>query len=81
MSLQVIKKHAPALQLYQERLKGEKQLKDEEIKQTQDRVIAILNEQFEASKSYKPNTRDWLTSYWAGAPPGTVFKPYLMKFT
>ena len=65
--VQVIKNHAPALNLYQEKLKKEQQLTDDEIKQTQDRVLAILNEQFEASKSYKPETRDWLTSYWSGA--------------
>jgi 2-oxoglutarate dehydrogenase E1 component len=69
----VIKNHAPALQIYQEKLKKDKQLTDEEIKQTQDRVLAILNEQFEASKSYKPETRDWLTSYWAGALPPPPF--------
>lgn len=67
----MIKNHPPALQLYQEKLKRGGQLTDEEIKQTQDRVMAILNEQFEASKSYKPETRDWLTSYWSGT---TVMK-------
>jgi hypothetical protein len=31
-----------------------------------DRVQDILNTEYEASRSYRPSTKDWLASHWQG---------------
>jgi hypothetical protein len=31
-----------------------------------DRVQEILNTEYEASRSYRPTTKDWLASHWQG---------------
>jgi len=38
----------------------------EEIDEIQQKVYRILNEEFEASKSYVPQKLDWLEAQWAG---------------
>lgn len=38
----------------------------EDIDETHKKVITILNEEFEASKDYVPQRRDWLAAYWQG---------------
>ena len=39
---------------------------EEDIKRIQEKVLAILNEEFLASKDYIPRRRDWLSSHWTG---------------
>ena len=41
-------------------------LSKEEVQAMEDRVFAILNEEFTNSKDYVPSTRDWLSAYWSG---------------
>jgi len=65
-SVQVIRAHPPALDIYMTRLIEEKHLSQEEISNLQDNVFRILNEEFNNSKDYVPSTRDWLAAYWAG---------------
>lgn len=42
------------------------QVTKEDIDKIQKKVSSILNEEFEASKEYIPQKRDWLASHWTG---------------
>jgi 2-oxoglutarate dehydrogenase E1 component len=61
-----IKSHSTTLNLYQEQLIKEEVLTEEEAK---DKIInfkKFLDNEFELSKSYKPNKADWLDGTWTG---------------
>lgn len=42
------------------------ELSKEDVDQIQKKVMTILNEEFDASKDYVPQRRDWLSAYWLG---------------
>lgn len=63
---QVIRDHPNSLQIYEKKLAEQGLLTADEIKKTEERVFQILQEEFESSKDYVPQTRDWLAAYWAG---------------
>jgi len=63
---QVIKKHPNVLDLYTKKLKSEGTVSDAEIDAVKESCKAILNEEFEAGKTYEPAPRDWLASHWEG---------------
>ncbi|XP_078181227.1 uncharacterized protein LOC144574989 [Carex rostrata] len=63
---QVIRNHPSALSIYQKKLLESEQIRKEEVEKLQTKVNTILNEEFENSKDYVPNKRDWLSAYWAG---------------
>jgi 2-oxoglutarate dehydrogenase E1 component len=64
--VQVIKKHKNSHQQYVDRLLAEGTVSEDEIRETHNRVQAILQEEFDAAKDYKPVEDDWLSSVWAG---------------
>ncbi|XP_078429347.1 uncharacterized protein LOC144701403 isoform X2 [Wolffia australiana] len=62
----VIRNHPSALQIYQNKLLELGHVTKEDIQGMQNKVNSILNEEFNSSKDYVPNRRDWLSAYWAG---------------
>ncbi|GAB4844990.1 hypothetical protein Ancab_038383 [Ancistrocladus abbreviatus] len=63
---QVIRSHPSALEMYKKKLLESGQMAEEVIDEIHKKVNSILNEEFEASKDYVPQRRDWLSAYWAG---------------
>ncbi|KAL9250291.1 2-oxoglutarate dehydrogenase, mitochondrial-like protein, partial [Drosera capensis] len=63
---QVIRNHPSTLEIYKSNILKSGQLSQEEIDAIQKKVNTILNEEFEASKDYVPQRRDWLSAYWTG---------------
>ncbi|MGI9355923.1 MAG: 2-oxoglutarate dehydrogenase E1 component [Rhizobiaceae bacterium] len=61
-----IKQHRSTLTLYAERLKKEGVLSEDEAGQKVAEFRKQLDDEFEASESYKPNKADWLDGAWAG---------------
>ncbi len=61
-----IKGHSTTLNLYQEQLIREKVLTEEEAKNKISDFKKFLDNEFELSKSYKPNKADWLDGTWTG---------------
>ena len=61
-----IKSHSTTLNLYQEQLIKEEVLTEEEAKNKISDFKKFLDNEFELSKSYKPNKADWLDGTWTG---------------
>lgn len=61
-----IKSHPKVSQIYGERLIGEGVVDEDWIKDTTDEFNAMLDEEFEAGKSYLPNKADWFGGRWEG---------------
>lgn len=62
----VIRSHPSALEIYKKKVLESGEMPKEDIDQIQKKVTTILNEEFEASKDYIPQRRDWLSAYWLG---------------
>ncbi len=60
-----IKTHKTTLQLYTDRLIKDGLIPEGEIEDMKTAFQAELNEEFEASKDYKPNKADWLDGRWS----------------
>jgi 2-oxoglutarate dehydrogenase E1 component len=68
-----IKDHATTLELYATRLVSEGTLTQPDVKAMVGAFNTRLDEEFEASKSHRPNHADWLDGRWSGlgiAPAG-----------
>ncbi len=61
-----IKKQPTTLQIYADRLVEDGLIEKGEVEAEKERFQALLNEEFEASRSYRPNKADWLDGRWAG---------------
>ena len=61
-----IKKHSTTLNLYKEQLVREEVLSEEEATIKLSDFKKFLDNEFELSKSYKPNKADWLDGTWTG---------------
>jgi len=61
-----IKVHRNAHQQYVDILLAEGSISKEEVKTTHDKILATLNTEFDAGKSYVPKKKDWLASHWQG---------------
>jgi 2-oxoglutarate dehydrogenase E1 component len=61
-----IRSHASTLEIYGERLIAEGVVTEADIQKAKDDWVAHLDEEFEASQSYKPNKADWLDGRWTG---------------
>ncbi len=61
-----IRTHPKVSAIYAERLSEQGVIEADTLKQLQDEFVAELDEEFEASKSYKPNEADWFAGRWAG---------------
>jgi 2-oxoglutarate dehydrogenase E1 component len=62
--------HKTTLELYGEKLVAEGHVSRAEIENLRAEWRETLNEELEASQSFKPNKADWLDGYWAGMKPG-----------
>ena len=60
-----IKTHKTTLQIYTERLVRDGLIPEGEIEDMKAAFQAMLNEEFEAGKDYKPNKADWLDGRWS----------------
>ncbi|MGO4852568.1 2-oxoglutarate dehydrogenase E1 component [Phaeovulum sp. W22_SRMD_FR3] len=61
-----IKGHKTTLQLYTERLVKDGLIPEGEIEDMKASFQAVLNAEFEAGKTFKPNKADWLDGRWSG---------------
>ena len=82
-----IKKQKTTLQLYTERLVKDGLIPEGEIEDMKAAFQAMLNEEFEIGKNFKPNKADWLDGRWSGLDREkeeyqagqTAIKPETMK--
>ncbi|MGC8533930.1 MAG: 2-oxoglutarate dehydrogenase E1 component [Rhizomicrobium sp.] len=68
-----IKDHPTTLELYARQLVSEGTLSDEDVKAMSDAFSQRLDDEYQASKSHRPNRADWLDGRWQGlsaAPEG-----------
>jgi 2-oxoglutarate dehydrogenase E1 component len=65
-----IRTHKTTLDIYGEKLIGEQQLNPVELDAMKAQWRTKLENEHEASQSYKPNKADWLDGRWAGLKPG-----------
>jgi len=61
-----IKKQKTTLQVYSDRLINDGLIDVEEVEEAKAALQARLNEEFEASKEFRPNKADWLDGRWSG---------------
>ncbi len=61
-----IKAHPRVSELYAERLKAENVIDAGTAPAMRDEFEALLAEEFEAAKSYRPNEADWFAGRWSG---------------
>ena len=61
-----IKKHPKVSQVYERRLVEEGQVEKGYREELVAEFTALLEEEFQASKSYKPNEADWFAGRWSG---------------
>lgn len=66
-----IKDHPSTLELYAARLIGEGTLTEADVKDMIADFNKRLDEEFEASKSHRPNHADWLDGRWSGLAKAT----------
>jgi len=63
-----IKQHKRVSELYSERIKAENVIEEGTAPAMRDEFGTLLEEEFEAGKSYKPNEVDWFAGRWSGPP-------------
>jgi 2-oxoglutarate dehydrogenase E1 component len=61
-----IRQHPPVSQVYAARLKAEGVIDDAFLSETEGTFVALLEEHFEAGKTYKANEADWFGGRWSG---------------
>ena len=61
-----IRAHPSTLEIYAERLRGEGIVTDEEVEAMKTAWVALLDAEFEASDTYRPQHADWLQGRWKG---------------
>lgn len=61
-----IRQHPPVSAIYADRLVKEGVIDGDFVKSCESRVVAELEESFEAAKGYKPNKADWFAGRWSG---------------
>ena len=68
----MIKKHQTTLNLYKDQLVKEEILTEDEAKKKISDFKEFLDNEFELSKSYKPNKADWLDGTWTGIKTASI---------
>ncbi|BDA47181.1 2-oxoglutarate dehydrogenase, mitochondrial [Coccomyxa sp. Obi] len=63
---QKVRKMENVFKKYQKKLLEEGNVKEDDLKKLQGHVSSIMSSEFEAARQYKPEAKDWLSSYWAG---------------
>ena len=61
-----IKRQPSVIKVYADRLKEEGVVTEDEIQDWKSEFVGLLEEEFDAGKSYKPNKADWLEGRWRG---------------
>lgn len=54
------------MDVYEKQLIASGTMSKEEVDKLHEKVMSILNEEFNSSKDYVPKTRDWLAAFWSG---------------
>jgi 2-oxoglutarate dehydrogenase E1 component len=65
-----IRSHKTTLDLYGDKLIAEGHVTRADVDKMKDTCRRRLEQEFEASQSYRPNKADWLDGRWAGLKPG-----------
>ncbi|KAJ3403510.1 hypothetical protein HDU80_004076 [Chytriomyces hyalinus] len=60
-----VKKMVPVAEKYIQQLLSEGTVTEAEVKDVKERIWAILEKNYEDSKSYKPTPKEWVSSTWA----------------
>ncbi|MDC0498253.1 2-oxoglutarate dehydrogenase E1 component [Alphaproteobacteria bacterium] len=68
----MIKKHQTTLNIYKDKLVKEEILTEDEAKNKISHFKEFLDNEFELSKSYKPNKADWLDGTWSGIKTASI---------
>ncbi|KAI9342060.1 thiamine diphosphate-binding protein [Zopfochytrium polystomum] len=63
---QRIKEMKPVVEKYIDSLLAEGSVTGEEVKSMRDRVWGILEENYASSSTYKPTSKEWVSSAWSG---------------
>ncbi|MFZ5608078.1 MAG: 2-oxoglutarate dehydrogenase E1 component [Pseudomonadota bacterium] len=63
---QAIRKHPSVVKVYADRLKAEGLIDDDKLARMEASFSDMLEEEFAAAESYKPNKADWFGGIWAG---------------
>ncbi len=61
-----IRQHPPVSEVYARRLEADGVIDPGYTAQTAERYVALLEEHFDAAKTYKPNEADWFGGLWSG---------------
>jgi len=61
-----IKRHPSVIKVYADRLKEEGVVTEDEIQEWKQDLTELLENEFEAGKTYTPNKADWLEGRWRG---------------
>ncbi|RME64288.1 MAG: 2-oxoglutarate dehydrogenase E1 component [Alphaproteobacteria bacterium] len=61
-----IRKHPPVVKVYAQRLIDEGLISEGKYKNMEQSYLGLLEDEFDAAKSYKPNKADWFEGRWAG---------------
>ena len=61
-----IRQHPPVSDVYATRLKEQGVIGDDFVASATNEFVTHLEDEFEASKSYKPNKADWFAGRWSG---------------
>jgi 2-oxoglutarate dehydrogenase E1 component len=63
---EAVAKQTPVAKKYEDQLKQEGSLTEQDIQDNKKRVWGILEESYSRSKDYKPTSSEWLSSSWPG---------------
>lgn len=75
----IIKEKATTLDVYSKSLVAEKTFTSEETEKHKSWVWNTLEKAFEASKEYKPTSKEWLSSSWDGFPSPRELKENILE--
>lgn len=76
---EVIKSKPTTLDVYTESLHAEESFTSEETEKHKSWVWGLLEKSFEASKEYKPTSKEWLSSSWDGFPSPRELKEQVLE--
>lgn len=76
---EVIKNKPTTLDVYTESLVAEESFTNEETEKHKSWVWGLLEKSFEASKEYKPTSKEWLSSSWDGFPSPRELKEQVLE--
>jgi 2-oxoglutarate dehydrogenase E1 component len=73
---QKVSKMTPVLEKYIKEVVERGQVSKEEIEAMRSKIFGLLEKDYEASKTYKASSKEWVSSAW----PGIVYKMLMLRF-